>query len=355
MISASVPVALGHGGQLCGGYGHAEEADGQSVDGLGESHSGEGAFTEEGGQPLVHIRADVHHATAHCDGHEIPENFAHVRGVRLGARAELMSEPQDHRHLHGELQGAPHHRTPRQFDRQLVQVRMPIDQHGPDHRQIPYHGRGIGEEEFAMAVENAEAPGGAHQQSGAWEQDAHQGDDQFRRCSDRRCSQAQSPIDEIRACRQYAEQDDHGRSQRQNRADGSGDAVGFLIVAFGEQAGVDGDEGGGEDAFAEEILQEVGDAEGGVEGVGFVEQAEVGAEDALPHESHHAAEQDPGEHQKGVASGVLFGHYASFSRTASVTSSVVLVPPMSGVRTSPSASTAATAASSSRAASAMPR
>ena len=55
----------------------------------------------------------------------------------------------------------------------------------------------------------------------------------------------------------------------------------LLVLAPRAEAGVDRDERRGEHAFAEQVLQEVGDPERGVERVGRVGGAEVVGEDAL--------------------------------------------------------------------------
>ena len=70
--------------------------------------------------------------------------------------------------------------------------------------------------------------------------------------------------------RHHAERDQHRDHQREQRADGARDAVGFLAIAVRQQSGVDRDERAGERAFAEEILKNVGNAKGGVERVGRV-------------------------------------------------------------------------------------
>ncbi len=84
---------------------------------------------------------------------------------------------------------------------------------------------------------------------------------------------------------------DHQREQRAHRAR---HPVGLLPVAFGEQARIDGDERPRQRPFAEQILQEIGDAEGGVERVGGVRaQAEIVSEDPKTDQPRKATEQDP--------------------------------------------------------------
>ncbi len=81
-----------------------------------------------------------------------------------------------------------------------------------------------------------------------------------------------------------------------------------LFVLFArQQAGVDGNERGGEHAFAEQVLQEIGDAEGGPEGVRRVGIAEVVREDAVADQAGDAAQEDSGGHQKRVLPGFFPG------------------------------------------------
>ena len=159
-----------------------------------------------------------------------------------------------------------------------------------------------------MAIQNAERPRGEHQQSGAGEQDAHQPDGEFALGAFE--TRGDDP-DQVRR-QQDTDQHEHRRGQRQDRADRSGYAAGFLLVALGEQARVHGNEGRGKHAFAKQILQEIRDAKGGVERIGLIELAEVMGKDALPHQSDDAADQNPRGHQKSVAAGALpgfhFGH-----------------------------------------------
>ncbi len=98
--------------------------------------------------------------------------------------------------------------------------------------------------------------------------------------------------------------DQHGGGERQDRKHGAGHAARFLLVLARKQVRVDRDERGREHALAEQVLEEIGDAEGGIEGVGGVRcEAEVVGEDAQAHQAHDAAEQDPSRHQEGGTAG----------------------------------------------------
>ena len=155
-----------------------------------------------------------------------------------------------------------------------------------------------------MAIQNAERPRGEYQQSGAGEEDADQPDGQFALGSSKPGAMTQirygvsrtpmSTITDVASARIAAHR--------------AGDAAGFLLVSLGEQARIHRDEGCGKHTFAEQVLQEIGDTKGGVEGIGFIELAEVMGEDALPHQSDDAADQNPRGYQKRVAAGALPFH-----------------------------------------------
>ena len=113
-------------------------------------------------------------------------------------------------------------------------------------------------------------------------------------------------VDEHR--RQHdAGKDQDGGDERQDDEDCARHPVGLVLLAAREQAGVDRDEGGRQRSFTEQVLQQVGNAKRGVEGVcriGLL--AEIVGEDADPHEPGHPAEQDPGRNQRRGARGGEF-------------------------------------------------
>ena len=78
-------------------------------------------------------------------------------------------------------------------------------------------------------------------------------------------------------------------------ADGTRHAVGFARLAAREQRRVHRNERRGQRPFAEQVLEEVGDAETGGEGVGGVAlQAEIVREDPLPDEAGKPADENAG-------------------------------------------------------------
>ena len=97
---------------------------------------------------------------------------------------------------------------------------------------------------------------------------------------------------------QHAEQHQDADHEREQRADGARHLPRLDLVAGTEQAGVHRDEGGGERALAEEVLEQVRDAERGGEGVGRVADAEVVPQHPHPDEPDHAAGQDAQRHHQ---------------------------------------------------------
>ena len=115
-----------------------------------------------------------------------------------------------------------------------------------------------------MAVQDAEAPRGHHQQARAGKEDAHERDGQL---ALRAVEAGGDDVDQQRR-REHAEQHQHRGEQRQDREDGARHAARFFLFFARQQTGVNGNEGGREDAFAEQVLQEIGDAQRRAKGVG---------------------------------------------------------------------------------------
>ena len=89
-----------------------------------------------------------------------------------------------------------------------------------------------------------------------------------------------------------AGQDDRAHHQREQRQDGAGHAVGIAPAALCDERRVDRDERRRQRAFAEQILEKVGNAERGAEGVGFGAETEIVREDTLPDQAGQPRQQD---------------------------------------------------------------
>jgi hypothetical protein len=107
-----------------------------------------------------------------------------------------------------------------------------------------------------VAVEDAEAPGGEHQQAGAGKQNAHE------RMVSARVSPLKPPTMSVTKGAASTPESTSTAERAPEWPHGAGHASGFLFVAFRQQLRVDRNERCREDAFAEEILQQIGNAEG---------------------------------------------------------------------------------------------
>ncbi len=147
-----------------------------------------------------------------------------------------------------------------------------------------------------MAVEDAEAPRRQHEEAGAREQDAHDGDRQHALLA------AKSGGDEPdeKRCRHDAGQHEHRRHQREQGRHGPGDSRGSLPLVARDERRVDRDERRRQRPFAEQVLQEVWNAERRHECIGGVRlQAEVMREHALADEAGQPAAQDAERDERG--------------------------------------------------------
>ena len=147
-----------------------------------------------------------------------------------------------------------------------------------------------------MTVEDPEAPRGEHQQRRARKQDLHQDDGELPFVA---VESRGNQVDEPRGG-PHAERNEHRGDDEQQPEDRFGKLRGLFVAPLGVEPCIDGDEGGRENAFAEEILEEVGNPEGGAEGVGSVGVSKVVREDPVTDEADQPAEEDSGGNRSGV-------------------------------------------------------
>jgi hypothetical protein len=168
-------------------------------------------------------------------------------------------------------------------------------QEGANHRDIPEDGGNVGDKEEAMAIEDAEAPGGKDEHANAGKHDLDEVDDEIA------FSAVVAGRDEVReeGTKQNAKENNNADANGQQTANDAGHAAGEFPVALGKKARINGDERSGEDALAKEVLKEIGDSDRGLEGVGGEGIAEIVCENALADEAGDAAEEDAGTYQKG--------------------------------------------------------
>ena len=142
-----------------------------------------------------------------------------------------------------------------------------------------------------MAVQDAEAPRGRDEQAGAGEQHAHEPHRQLAL----RAGEAGGDETDHERRREDAEQHQHRDAERQQREDRARRLRGGVVLAAGAQRRVDRDERAGERPFAEQVLEQVGDAERLVEGVGRLGLlAEIFREQRDADEARQAADEDAG-------------------------------------------------------------
>lgn len=158
--------------------------------------------------------------------------------------------------------------------------------HADDHGDVPEHRSGVGEEEFAVAVEDTEAPGGGDEKSGTGKKDADKKNGEFAFLAVKAGSDG---IDEPGSGENPKHNEDRGAESDKSR-NGAGSFAGFFFVLAREKVGIDGDEGGRKDAFAEKVLQEIRDAEGGFENVGSVGVPEIVGKNTITDEPGETAE-----------------------------------------------------------------
>ena len=92
----------------------------------------------------------------------------------------------------------------------------------------------------------------------------------------------------------------HRHQHREQPEDRTGHPVGILPPALAQEPRVHRDEGGREHSLAEEVLEDVGDAERGGEGAGQRRGAQVVGEHTLADQPHQPRGEDPQRHQRGA-------------------------------------------------------
>ena len=301
------PHRRAHGRELAGGDGHPEEADGEQVQDLLVAEGGQAARAHVGRVDRVEKGRELDHPASDQGGDEVVQHRPHRGAGRVERRAEGRAEQRQrggelHRHLRHRAGHVPPG-DPSGDAGLLGQASGLIAAHGParqgqrrDHRPVQHHRGGVGEEEAPVAVQHPQAPGGEDQGAGGGEEDAHQSDGQ--RVIGPGQPRRDHRHDEGR--RQHAGRHQRGRGGGQEPAHRPRHAIGLLLLAPGQQVRVDGDERAREDALAQQVLEQVGDPQRGVEHAGDRPAAQVVGEDPLPDEPADARQEDAARHQDGV-------------------------------------------------------
>ncbi len=142
-----------------------------------------------------------------------------------------------------------------------------------------------------------EAPGRQHEEADAREHDAGQLDREV-------VLVAGEPRGEHggqRPGEQDADEADGPGERDQQPGDGAGQPAGLVVATLGPEPGVDGDERGRQDAFAEQVLHQVGDAQRRLERVRRRTRAQEGADDDLADQAGTPGQEDAGGDQHGPA------------------------------------------------------
>jgi len=148
-----------------------------------------------------------------------------------------------------------------------------------------------------MAVQDSEAPCRHHQQAGAREEDS---DQMNRQLPLRSMESGRYGIDDDRR-RENSDQHQHRGDKCEQGSDCIRNIAGLFILTHRTQSRVYRNERRRKDSFAEQILQEVRNADGCAKYVGGVGITEVVSEDALADEAGDAAEKDSGCDKAGRA------------------------------------------------------
>ena len=165
---------------------------------------------------------------------------------------------------------------------------------GADHGDVPEDRRDVGYEEEAMAIEDAQTPRGKDEEAHPRKHDLDEMDGEDAEVA---VKAGGDEVDEHRG-QQDAEENDDADANGKQAGDDAGDTTRKVDFTFGQESGVDGDEGGGEDAFAQKVLEKVGDLEGGGERASRLGIAQVISEDARAHEARNTAQKNARTHQQ---------------------------------------------------------
>ena len=184
---------------------------------------------------------------------------------------------------------APHYRAHCEIGRQLdLRVSAVKEDQRRHHRGVPEDGRCVGHEEAAVAVKNSQAPRGEDEQSGAWKKNSGELD---RQVALLRWKAIRDYRDEP-GSRHHPNQNDDRCNERQDAGYCPGELRGLLLIPASQQPSVFWNERGREHAFAQQVLEQIGDSESGIERVCGEIGAHVPGDHGLANEPGKTAEKD---------------------------------------------------------------
>ena len=206
-----------------------------------------------------------------------------------------LQQLQHQRKLHQHHAARAHHRSPsnNHGERKLRIARAESPERG-DHRHVPDHWGGIGKKKSPMAVQNSQAPRRKDQEARARKKDAHNANGQLTLFA---VKSGSNRVDQIRRG-QNADQHQNGSGQRQQGRNGARCSPRFFIVIARQQRRIDRNEGSGENTFAKQILQRIGNAEGRLKRVRGIGIAEIMGKNAFANQPRDPAQKDSGSDEK---------------------------------------------------------
>jgi hypothetical protein len=226
------------------------------------------------------------------------------RTVRTGPGVECGAEPaqqaKGRRELKRELEEASDQIAPSgpHYDLLGRVAADPARDGGRDDREVPHHRYRVREQEPPVAVQDPEAPGREHQQADSREEHPHQ---QHRQIAARPLEPRHQEVHQQRS-QQDAQSRDYRDHEGEEPRDGPRDPSRRLSIPPRDQASVLRDQRRGEDAFAEEVLEEVGDSERGGDRVGGDGALpEVVGDDALANQPEDPTGENAGRDERGRA------------------------------------------------------
>ena len=278
-----------HLGQGRGGLSHPEEGDRQHVERLHVAQRGVGARGQEARQESVEQRGQLDDAAPDDDRPQRARRLPHVVRAPLAGGPQRPQQPPALRELHHQLQHPAEQGPVGHPDREARPLRVAAaEEHGGDLGHAPEDRRGVREEEAAVAVEDAEAPGGEGEHAGHREEDAHQ---MHRERLLVALETGHQGVREDRR-RDHADDGDGDHRRREQPQRPAGERLRPWDLAPPEAARIDRNERGAQRPLAEQVLGDVRQPQRGAEGVGDPAVSEVVGEDALAHEPHQPREHD---------------------------------------------------------------
>src|SRR5208337_1703036 len=195
----------------------------------------------------VNVGADLHDTAADKHREKITDNRAHIFGLVSEGKLQAPKKLEHHGELHGDLQGAADDRSPRGDDHErILRAAGTKGDHAGDHGDVPENRGRVGKEEFAVAVQDTKAPGGADEQARAGKEYAHKENGELALFT------MEAGGDGVNQPRggENAEKHKHRSAEGEKRGDGASGLARFFFIVAGQQTRINRNEGSGKHAFA---------------------------------------------------------------------------------------------------------